>query len=132
MIVRMLLDEGDIPWEPVFIDIETGQNRSEEFLAINPAGFVPALRTPEGEILFETAAILLYLAERHGLSELVPAAGDLDRGRFLSWFFFHTNELQPAFKTWFYGHRYTSDGHAGKKGNHSPWLAVVVEGKRGW
>lgn len=115
VVVRMVMQEGDIPYEVRFVDGVTGQHRTEEFRKINPSGFIPALVTPEGTVLFESAAIMLHLAEAHGLTELVPMIGDPDRGRFLSWLFYHTSEIQPSFKRWFYPHRFSTRGVAGRE-----------------
>lgn len=54
------------------IDFKTGEQRSPEFLAINPKGRVPALVTPHG-ILTETPALLAYLAQTHPGAKLAPA-----------------------------------------------------------
>ena len=56
LIVEMVMAEGDIAYELREIDIFKQQHRSPEFLAINPAGWVPAMITPEGETLHETPA----------------------------------------------------------------------------
>ena len=58
----------------------------------------------------ETAAMLLYLAERHELTDMAPAVGDPDRARFLSRLFFHTNDIQPAMKQFFFPQRYVAAG----------------------
>lgn len=106
LVTEMVLAEGDIPHELRDVDILNGAHRDPEFLKINPAGWVPALITPEGEHLYETPAINLHLSERHGLTQLVPDAMDTDRGKFLSGFFYLAGELEPAMKRVFYAHRY--------------------------
>lgn len=105
-IVEMVMAEGDIAHEHRAVDIIGQEHRSPEFLAINPAGRVPVLITPEGEALVETAAINLYLAERHGLTELAPRIDEPERGSFLSGLFYLTDELEPAMKRYFYPHRF--------------------------
>ncbi len=104
--VRMVLEELGLEYEQIPIDTLAGEHEQPAFRAINPAGFLPALTTPEGENLHEAAAIMLYLAERHALGELVPAPGDPDRGRFLTLFFYLTNDIQPPSKRFFFAHRY--------------------------
>ncbi len=106
LITEMVMAEGGIDYELREIDIIRQQHKSPEFLAINPAGLVPALITPEQQILYETPAINLYLAERHQLTTIAPAVGDPDRGPFLSGLFYLTDELEPAMKRYFYPHRY--------------------------
>ncbi len=102
LMVEMVLAEGGLEFELHFIDIARGEEKSADFLAINPAGWVPALVTPEGEILYETPAINLVLAERHGLTQLVPAPGDRLRAQFLCAHAYLTGELEPALKRYWY------------------------------
>jgi len=106
IIVEMVLAEGEIPYELRNVDIVAHEHRRPEYLAINPAGWVPALVTPEGDTLYETPAINLYLAERHGLTHLAPTADDPDRGLFLSGLFSVAGDLEPILKRCFYPHRY--------------------------
>jgi len=102
----MVLEELDLAYEVVPVDAWGGGLEKPSFLDINPAGFLPALTTPDGEHLHENAAIMLYLAERHGGPDLVPGPQEADRGRFLSRFFFLTNDIQPPSKRFFFSHRY--------------------------
>ncbi len=106
---RMVLEEAGLAYELREIDYAAGEHRTAAFLAINPAGYLPALTTPEGETLHEAAAIMLYLADRHGLDDLAPPPGDPLRGRFYSRLFFHTSDIQPAHKRCDYPERYAVD-----------------------
>lgn len=64
-IVQWYLEELGIPYEFVLLDMEAGEHRKPDFLAINPIGKVPAI--VEGDFrLWESGAILLYLAEKYG------------------------------------------------------------------
>ena len=103
---QMVLEEGGLDYEQRQVNLQAGEHRSPEFLKINPAGYVPALVTPEGDILHEAAAIMLYLADRHQLTDLAPATDDPARGVFLSKLFYFTNDIQPALKRFYYAHRY--------------------------
>ena len=106
LMVEMVMAEGGLPYELREVDIVAHEHREPEYLAVNPAGLVPALVTPEGETLYETPAINLYLAERHGLTRLAPRVGESERALFLSGLFYVTGELEPAMKRHFYPHRY--------------------------
>ena len=106
---QMVLHEGDLAYELREIDIMCDEHRRPEFLAINPAGYVPALITPEGQVLHEAAAIMLYLADRHGLDDLAPATDAPERGLFYSKLFFLTNDVQPAMKRYYFPHRHSTD-----------------------
>ncbi len=103
---QMVLEEGGLPYELRMVDIVKGEHRSESFRQLNPAGYVPAPITPEGDVLHEAAAIMLYLAGRHGLTNLAPPVDDPQRGVFLSRLFYFTNGVQPSLKRTYYASRY--------------------------
>ena len=86
-IVEMVMAEGDIAYELRVVDIVEQEHRAPEFLAINPAGWVPALITPDGATLYETPAINLHLAERHGLDTTCTAVRRAGTGLVLEWAF---------------------------------------------
>ena len=109
MICEMVFAELGIDYELREVDMTTREHRSESYLAVNPAALIPSLVTPEGQILYETPAISLYLAEKHGDGDLAPLPDDPDRGIFLSALFFITDELEPVFKRYFYPQRYVAD-----------------------
>jgi len=68
-IVQWYLEELGVPYEFVLLDMQAGEHRQPEFLAINPIGKVPAI--VDGDFpLWETGAILLYLAEKYGSAPL--------------------------------------------------------------
>ena len=104
---QMVLEECSLPYELRDVDIAAGEHRSEAFRRLNPAGYVPALVTPEGDIVHEAAAIMLYLADRHRLETMAPAPGDPLRGIFLAKLFYFTNDVQPALKHTYYPHRWS-------------------------
>lgn len=107
LIVRMVLHELGVPYESVLVDRVAKQLRQEDFLALNPQGLLPVLvAAGQDEPLFETAAIILFLAEREGgLLPTAPAA----RGRLLKWLFFLSNTLHADLKIQFYAERYVID-----------------------
>ena len=106
-LVQWVLEEGRIAYELRKIDIVSGEHRSAEFLAINPAGLVPVLITPDGEALYETAALMLYLADRHRLTDLAPSTTDPDWGPFLAAVFFIAADIQSEMKRFHFPHRFS-------------------------
>ena len=78
-LVQWVLEEGGLEYELREVDIVKGEHRTAEFRAINPAGLIPVLITPEGEALYEVAALMIYLADRHQLAR--PVVDLLDRTR---------------------------------------------------
>ncbi|THK36419.1 glutathione S-transferase family protein [Ensifer sp. MPMI2T] len=105
-LVQWVLEEGKIEYELRKIDILNGEHRSAKFLAINPAGLVPVLITPDGDALYEVAALMLYLADRHQLTDLAPSSTDPDRGLFLSTVFHIAGDIQSEMKRFHFPHRF--------------------------
>jgi glutathione S-transferase len=93
LIVHLVLAELDVPHLLVLHEMDAGDLQSPAYLAIHPFGKIPAMETPDGP-MFETGAILLYLAERH--RALAPQPGDPDRAAFLSWFVFTNHNLHTT------------------------------------
>ena len=105
-LVSMVLEFGNIAHELRELDMVNGEHRGDVYRAVNPAGYVPALMTPDGNVIHETLAIMLYLAERHRLARLVPGIDDAERGEFLAGLFFCSNDIQPEIKRFFFPVRY--------------------------
>lgn len=92
-IVHLALEECGAAFTIAWQSEDRGTRCTPAFLAVSPFGLVPALETPQGPV-FETAAILAWLAERH--PGLAPAPDDPRRGAFLSWFALVANTVHPA------------------------------------
>lgn len=88
--VALFLEEAGIAYEPVPVDTRKGEQFSAAYLAVNPNGKVPAI--VDGDtVVFDSNAILLYLAEKTG-KFLPPAAA---RGELLSWLMFVATGVGP-------------------------------------
>lgn len=107
VLVQWVLEEGKLDYELRKIDILKGEHRAAEFLAINPAGLVPVLITPEGDALYEVAALMVYLADRYQLTDLAPPVTDPRRGLFLSTVFYIAGDIQSEMKRFYYPHRFS-------------------------
>ncbi len=105
--VHVALLELGQPFLMTVIDRESDHRDQPGYRALHPWGQVPALETPEGPI-FETAAILLWLADRHG-GGLAPAVDSPERGQFLKWLFFTSTNIHATIMCLFYPDRYTGD-----------------------
>jgi glutathione S-transferase len=101
-IVRLALEELELPHVIALADIDGGALASPEYRRVNPVGLIPALETDHGP-MFETGAILLWLVDQTG--RLGPGPQDPDRPAFLSWLFFTSNALHQAALAMFYPHR---------------------------
>ena len=96
----MLIELGE-PHELKKLDLEAGDHRKPEYLRLNPNGLVPTL-VVEGKPLYESAALLMLLAERHPQAGLAPPIGSSNRGLYTTWMFHLSNTVQAAFRDWFY------------------------------
>lgn len=108
LIVRLLLEEAGLPHRTALVDRATRAQDSAAYRALNPAGLIPVLETPDGP-LAETGAILLWLADRHGLA---PAVRDAGRAPFLHWLFFLSNTVHAEMRRMFYPDVYAPEGAA--------------------
>jgi glutathione S-transferase len=95
--VCMLLDDAGIPYDNVVINLGSRQQKSKEFVTINPAGQVPAI-DDDGFILAEGAAILTYLTESRSLNNVYPTDVK-QRAKVNYWLHWnHHNTRQSTFK----------------------------------
>ena len=83
--IALFLEEAGLPYEPIPVDTRRGQQFSPDYLAINPNGKVPAI-VDDGAIVFDSNAILLYLAEKTGKFMSAPTLAA--KGEMLSWHMF--------------------------------------------
>ena len=97
--VSIMLEETGLPYEPHFINISENETWGPEFLSLNPNGKIPAIIDPDGPGgnpfgLFESGAILLYLAEKTGL--FLPQ-DPARRYETIQWVFFQMAAVGPMF-----------------------------------
>ncbi len=118
LVIRITLNELGVPYDTCLVDRAGRAQKTQAYRRLNPNGLIPVLETDDGP-LFETAAILLWLVDRHGA--LGPPPGDPRRGRFLSWLFFVSNTLHPALRMLFY-----TPAYIGSDDRHQAQLAAVT------
>lgn len=104
--VRIVLAELAVPHQSQLIDREAGALDSLAYRALHPLGLIPAMETPDGP-MFETAAMLLYLSDRH--PGLAPAPDSPERAAFLKWLFFTSTNVHPCLLQLFYPDRVAGD-----------------------
>jgi GST-like protein len=97
--VSIMLEETGLPYEAHLVDITKNENYQPEFVALNPNARIPAIIDPHGPggqplALFESGAILLYLAEKTG--QLLPA-DPARRYECIQWVFFQMAAIGPMF-----------------------------------
>ncbi|MGB9097783.1 glutathione S-transferase family protein [Erwinia sp.] len=88
--VALFLEEAELPFELIAVDTAKGEQHSADFRTINPNGKVPAIED-DGTRIFDSNAILLYLAEKNGKF----LGHSSERGELLSWLMFIASGLGP-------------------------------------
>ncbi|MEX0309985.1 MAG: glutathione S-transferase family protein [Tateyamaria sp.] len=109
LVIRLALEEMRLPYETVLVDRRQNEQDGAAYRALNPNGLIPVLETPQGPI-FETAAILLWLADTH--AQLAPDPASPDRAAFLKWLFFASNTLHADLRILFYAEKYIEPAKA--------------------
>tara|TARA_R100001244_G_scaffold259_23_gene573 strand:+ start:16674 stop:17192 length:519 start_codon:yes stop_codon:yes gene_type:complete len=115
--VSIMLEETGLPYEPHLVSFERNEQLSAEFLSLNPNNKIPAILDPNGPggqplALFESGAILLYLAEKTGqLLPIDPAA----RYETLQWLMFQMGGIGPMFGQLGFFHKFAGKDYPDKR-----------------
>ncbi len=126
--VSIMLEETGLAYEPHLVDIQKEETRTPEFLTLNPNGKIPAIIDPDGPggeplALFESGAILLYLADKSGRFIPVEPAR---RWECIQWVFFQVGAIGPTFGQVGYFNKFAGREIADKR----PLQRYVNESKR--
>src|SRR6202451_4736766 len=126
--VSIMLEETGLAYEPHLVNIMGNESWTPEFLALNPNGKIPAILDPDGPdgkplALFESGAILLYLAEKTG--KLIPR-DPARRIEPVQWVFFQMASIGPMFGQVGFFHKFAGREYEDKR----PLNRYVAESKR--
>ena len=105
-----VLAEAGAPYEFYPVSLEKNEQRKPEFLAINPSGKIPALRLPEGEVITESSAILLTIADHFPNARLLPPQASAARAQAYRWLAFMAAEIYPMVEVSDYPERFAPQG----------------------
>ncbi|MBX9403612.1 glutathione S-transferase family protein [Lysobacter sp. BMK333-48F3] len=101
LVVHWLLIELGLEHELRRVDMEAREQKSAEYLALNPNGLVPTLIV-DGRPHYEAAALAMYLADRHPQAGFAPALDDPQRAEYAQWMFNLVSTLQAPARLWWY------------------------------
>jgi len=104
------LAEAGAPYDFHLVSLEKNEQRAPEFLAINPSGKMPAVKLPEGQILTESLAILLTVADHFPNARLLPPQASPDRAKAYRWLAFMASEIYPMVEISDYPERFAPKG----------------------
>lgn len=126
--VSIMLEETGLAYEPHLIDISKNESKDPAFVALNPNGRIPAIIDPSGPdgvpiALWESGAILIYLAEKTG--QLIPVA-PAQRYETMAWVMFQMSAIGPMFGQLGFFLRFGGKDYEDKR----PLLRFIDESKR--
>ena len=126
--VSIMLEETGLPYEPHLVSFDTNDQKTPAFLSLNPNGKIPAILDPQGPGgaplgLFESGAILIYLADKSGL--LMPR-DPARRYETLQWLMFQMSGIGPMFGQVGFFNKFAGKDYEDKR----PLQRYVAEAKR--
>ena len=126
--VSIMLEETGLPYEPHLVNFSTNDQMSPEFLSLNPNNKIPAILDPHGPgdqplALFETGAILIYLAEKTG--QFMPRDAAL-RYQTIQWLMWQMGGIGPMFGQVGFFHKFAGKDYEDKR----PRDRYVAEARR--
>lgn len=104
-----VLEESGADYEAVEVDATVGEHKGAAYLEIHPLGLIPALRLPDGRTVFESAGIVMYLADRYSNAGLAPDTATDDRAFYNQWLFYLTDTLYPTYNRFYHPQRFSTD-----------------------
>ena len=110
--VEAALAEAGAAYEFKTVSLDKDEQKEPAYLAINPSGKIPALKLPGGEIVTESAGLLLTVADCHPEAKLLPAPGTPERAQCLRWIAFMASEVYPMVEISDYPARFVPSGAA--------------------
>jgi glutathione S-transferase len=100
---HILLRESGMKFEAIQVDLKTKQfGNGQDYKAINPKGYVPALQLDSGDVLTEAHVILQYIADQKGDGSLLPKFGSIERYHAMEWLGYIATELHKSYGPLFY------------------------------
>ena len=110
MVPHIVLEELGVPYERVLVDRTQDVQKTMAYLRLNPNGLIPVL-TDGDLVLYETAAICLYLCDAYPEQGMAPPLGSAQRAHFYKWLMWLTNTLQATLMVYFYPERWVNAGN---------------------
>ncbi len=94
---HIVLEESGARFDTKRLNLREGEQRTPEYLQINPKGKVPALQLDDGTVLTENPAIMSWVADTHPQASLLPKPGELQRAKAQEWLAWCASAVHPSF-----------------------------------
>ena len=119
--VHWMLIELGVAHQLQKIDLAAEEHKSPDYARLNPNRLVPTL-VVDGQPMYECAALLLLLADRHPRARLAPAVDSVERMAYLQWMLHFSNTVQASFRGWFH-----ADEFAGAEAQCKEFARLRIE-----
>jgi glutathione S-transferase len=133
LISHIVLEEIGTPFALKLVDRAHGEHKSADYLALNPNGLIPVL-VDDGVpgsplVLYESAAVVMHLADTHPAAGLLPALGTPQRALAYKWLAWLTNTMHAALIVYFYPERWADDavGAAAVKAHAEAKIGAMLD-----
>ena len=103
-----ILEEIGKPYDMQELIWERGDTENPEYLKVSPLGLFPALELGDGTSMFESAAMVQILCDRHPEINLAPLVNEPDRPKYLQWLFYLSNTVYPSTTRIWHPERFTT------------------------
>lgn len=103
-----ILEEIGQPFEMQELIWERGDTKTPDYLKVSPLGLFPALELGDGTAMFESAAMVQILCDRHPEINLAPTVDDPDRPGYLQWLYYLSNTIYPSTTRIWHPERFTT------------------------
>ncbi|NER27402.1 MAG: glutathione S-transferase family protein [Symploca sp. SIO1C4] len=104
-----ILEEIGLDYEAQLVNLEAGEHKTESFLKVNPNGLLPALLLGNGCTMYESAGMVMYLADKHPEAAISPLVSDKDRHLFNQWLFYLSSMIYQTYTRYYYWKRFSTD-----------------------
>jgi glutathione S-transferase len=110
LVVHWVLIELGLPHELRRVDTDAREQKSPQYLALNPNGVIPTM-VVDGRPFYECGALLMQLADGFPAAGLAPPPGTPERGLYYQWSFNLANAVQPLLRQWWYPGEVAGEAH---------------------
>jgi glutathione S-transferase len=110
-----VLEETGVAYEAVEVDAAADAHKDPAYREIHPLGLIPALRLPDGRTVFESAGIVMFLADRHPEAGIAPAPTSAERAFYNQWLFYLADTLYPSYNRYYWSTRFSTEAADGAR-----------------
>ena len=110
-----VLEEVGAQYDAIEINARMSEHKTEAYRRIHPLGLIPALRLPDGRAVFESAGIVMFVADGHKDAGLAPEPASSERAFYNQWLFYFADTLYPTYNRFYWSERFSTESSDGAR-----------------